>query len=106
MATQERRITAEDEIRALESRRKIDVEGETAGNEMKCDCVAGLRGRVSACVFVAASLHAQCAARCVYFMCLHAVIIFCLWTNMHFCLQRSLSACLCFVRVIEFLTRR
>lgn len=54
MATQGRTMTAENEIRVLESRRKIELEGEPSngGNEMKCDCVVNLEGFVSVCVCV------------------------------------------------------
>lgn len=44
MVAQVRTVTVEDEIRVLESRRKIDFERvpSNSGNEMECDCVVGL----------------------------------------------------------------
>lgn len=49
-------MTAENEIRVLESRRKIELEGEPSngGNEMKCDCAVNLGGFLSACVCITA----------------------------------------------------
>lgn len=56
MATRRRTMTAENEIRVLESRRKIELEGEPSngGNEMKCDCAVNLGGFLSACVCITA----------------------------------------------------